>query len=57
MHLNNQAVDTYNRLFSQQLNIAIGSAFVLLFRAAIVISLATVYWQVFWTALLCQRKQ
>lgn len=55
-NLDNKVVDTDDRLFSQQVNIAIGNAFALLFRAALVIALATVYWQIFWTALLRQRK-
>ena len=56
LHLDNKVVDTDDRLFSQQVNIAIGSAFSLLFRAALVIALATVYWQILWTVLLRQRK-
>jgi hypothetical protein len=55
-NLDNKLVDTDDRLFSQQVNLAIGNAFALLFRAALVIALATVYWQIFWTALLRERK-
>lgn len=58
LHLNNQVVDTDERLFSHQVNIAIaiGSALALSFRAILIIALAKLYWQISWTALLRRRK-
>jgi hypothetical protein len=40
------------RLFNQQTNIAIGTAFAFLFRANLVLATCTAYWQVFWATAL-----
>jgi hypothetical protein len=51
--LNGKTVD--DEIFSQQFNSAVGTAFAFLVRAALVISIGTSYWQVFWGTL--SRRQ
>jgi hypothetical protein len=48
--LNGKSIDS--NLFGQQMNIAIGTTFAVLVRAALVTAVGTVYWQTFWEGLL-----
>lgn len=54
--LNKQPVDQDDRLFTQQINLAIGTGFAFLFRASLVIAVGASYWQVFWGTLLRKQK-
>lgn len=49
-HLDGKSVN--NRLFDQQINLAVGQALVFLVRAALIISVGASYWQVFWGTVL-----
>lgn len=55
-NLNGKLVIADDRLFSQQINIAIGTAFAFLFRASLSVSIAVTYWQVFWGQVLRKGK-
>lgn len=41
-------VPVEDNLFSQQINVAIGTGFAFLFRASLAIATCTAYWQIFW---------
>lgn len=53
--LDTKPVDSDDRMFSQQVNGAIGTAFAFLFRASLVIAITGVYWQIFWGNALRKR--
>lgn len=54
--LNGKPVDESATFFSQQLNVALGTALALLFRASLTIAIGMAYWQIFWRNLLHQRR-
>lgn len=56
LHLDGKPVDSGARNFNQQVNIAIGTAFAFMIRGCLPLGVVVAYWQVFWQALLRQRK-
>lgn len=54
--LDGKLVDSNDRLFGQQINISIGTAFAFLFRACLSVSIGATYWQVFWRQMLRKGK-